>query len=182
MVALAASSAHALAPMNSEVQGRRAFFQGLAGGAVAAASVLGNASPASATTAKTGQASPWTGYYDDPNHEGCLRQVKVVGAPQRANGTPAPFPLVEVRGYDGPEGASMCTEPPANRNEIWTVKGELRGNKATLDFSSKGGPKDLVAMYEDGAIVFPDGNKWTKTPLATPERLPKDMSTLKSAI
>ena len=168
-----------------QVQGRRAFFQGLATTAATvatAAAVVGSPEAASATVAKTGAASPWTGFYDDPNHPGCLRQVKVVGAPLRANGTPAPFPVVEVRGYDGPAGAEMCTEPPATREAIWTVKGDLKNEKAILDFSSKGGPSDLVAYYEDGAIVFPDGNKWTKVALGTPERLPKDMSTLKSKI
>lgn len=175
---LLAASTQALAP---EVhQGRRAFFKGLGGAVVGAAAFVGSSSSASATVAKTGAASPWTGFYDDPNHVGCLRQVKVVGAPLRPNGTPSPFPIVEVRGYDGPEGASMCTEPPEKRDAVWVVKGELKNDKAVLDFSSKGGPSNLMAKYEDGSIVFPDGNKWTKVYEGTPGRLPKDMSTLKS--
>ena len=52
---------------------------------------------ASATTAKTGSASPFTGDYDDPNHPGCLRQVKVVGAPIRGDGSRSPIPVIEVR-------------------------------------------------------------------------------------
>lgn len=169
-----------LAP-NQQVQ-RRAFFEGVAStAAVVTTAFVGSASPAMATTARTGEASPWTGYYDDPNHPGCLRQVKVVGAPMRPNGTPSPFPVVEVRGYDGPEGATMCTEAPESREAIWTVKGDLRNGEALLDFSSKGGPSKLVAKFEDGGIVFPDGNKWTKVPgVGTPDRLPKDMKTLKS--
>ena len=74
----------------------------------------------------------------------------------------------------------MCTEPPEKRDAVWVVKGELKNDKAVLDFSSKGGPSNLLAKYEDGGIVFPDGNKWTKVFEGTPERLPKDMSTLKS--
>lgn len=49
-----------------------------------------------------------------------------------------------------------------------------------IDFSPKGGPDKLLAKYEDGGIVFPDGNKWTKVARGTPNRRPKDMSTLKS--
>lgn len=177
---LLVSSTLALAPSNDVHQGRRAFFRSLGGAVVGTAAFVGSSSASSASVAKTGAASPWTGFYDDPNHQGCLRQVKVVGAPLRPNGTPAPFPIVEVRGYDGPEGASMCSEPPAKRDAVWVVKGELKNDKAVLDFSSKGGPSNLLATYEDGAIVFPDGNKWTKNPLGTPERLPLDMSTLKS--
>ena len=74
----------------------------------------------------------------------------------------------------------MCSEPPEKRDAVWTVKGNLIDNKAVLDFSSKGGPSKLLAKYEDGGIVFPDGNKWTKVIGGTPERLPKDMSTLTS--
>lgn len=186
LVLLLTTTTDALSPASQQrrVQkgGRRALLQGLGGAVVGAAVTLGTAAvgPADAAVAQTGASSPWTGFYDDPNHAGCLRQVKVVGAPRRPDGTPAPFPLVEVRGYDGPQGSDVCTEPPARRDAVWTVKGPLRNEKAVLDFSSKGGPADLVAKYEDGGIVFPDGNKWTKVPGGTPERLPKDMSTLKS--
>jgi hypothetical protein len=177
----ATSSVHGLAPNQQELQGRRAFFQGVVSSAAVATAFIGSTSPAVATTARTGEASPWTGYYDDPNHPGCLRQVKVVGAPMRPNGTPSPFPVVEVRGYDGPEGATMCTDAPETRASVWTVKGDLKNGKAILDFSSKGGPTNLVAKFEDGGIVFPDGNKWTKVPgVGTPDRLPKEMKTLKS--
>jgi hypothetical protein len=175
LVLLLAASSNALAPPAAD---RRQFLSGVAASGVAAA--FGKASPASATLAKTGASSPWTGDYDDPNHPHCLRQVKVVGAPIRPDGTRSAYPVVEVRGYDGSGGGGMCTERPEKRDDIWTVKGQLRNNQATLDFSSKGGPKDLVAKYEDSEIVFPDGNRWKKVPGGTPDRLPKDMSTLKS--
>ena len=38
----------------------------------------------------------------------------------------------------------------------------------------------LLAKFEDGGIVFPDGNKWIKVPQGTNDRRPADMSTLKS--
>ena len=46
----------------------------------------------------------------------------------------------------------------------------------------KGGPARLLGKGEnlDGntAIVFPDGNRWTKVAAGTPERKPKDLKTL----
>ena len=170
-----AFSASALVPNEPSAVARRQFFAGVAGAALAASA----AQPAFAAKVLTGGSSPWTGEYDDPNHPSCLRQVKVVGAPLRGDGTRSPYPIVEVRGYDstGP----ICTEPPSSRSDIWMVKGVLKNNQATLDFSGKGGPKDLLAKYEDGSIVFPDGNKWTKVIGGTPDRFPKDMKTLKSS-
>lgn len=182
-IALLAASGSALAPSNSHTVSskpttqnqRRPFLAGIAGAGLA---FLSQNHPAAAAAAKTGAASPWTGDYDDPNHPGCLRQVKVVGAPLRADGTRSQYPIVEVKGYDN--GPNACMERPPSRDDIWSVTGQLRGNQASLDFSSKGGPEKLLATYQEGGIVFPDGNKWTKVPSGTPERLPKDMSTLKS--
>jgi hypothetical protein len=170
LLALLAISCVALVPPAFD---RRHFVSGVVGSAAAFIA----AGQASATTARTGASSPWTGDYDDPNHPGCLRQVKVVGAPLKGDGSRSPYPVVEVKGYDN--GAKACTERP-NRSDIWSVQGILKNNEVKLDFSSKGGPKDLLAKYSDGAIVFPDGNQWTKVPGGTPDRLPKDMTTLKS--
>jgi len=153
---------------------------GLLGGSAAAALVA--ATPAAnAAIAKTGTASPFTGDYDDPNHPGCLRQVKVVGAPIRGDGTRPANPVIEITGYDGKEGEKMCTERPT-RADLWQIQGKVKSSntEAVIDFSPKGGPGNLLAKYEDGGIVFPDGNKWTKVPLGTKDRRPKDMSTLKS--
>eukprot|EP00527_Entomoneis_sp_CCMP2396_P009882 CAMPEP_0198138846 /NCGR_PEP_ID=MMETSP1443-20131203/2230_1 /TAXON_ID=186043 /ORGANISM="Entomoneis sp., Strain CCMP2396" /LENGTH=186 /DNA_ID=CAMNT_0043800787 /DNA_START=72 /DNA_END=632 /DNA_ORIENTATION=- len=160
--------------------GRRRFLSRIAGGAAASILIsVAGVENANAAIAKTGPSSPWTGDYDDPGHPGCLRQVKVVGAPLRGDGTRSPYPVVEVKGYDGSGSGGLCTERPT-RADIWTVTGSLKNNEAKLDFSSKGGPKDLLAKYEDGGIVFPDGNKWTKVLLGTKNRMPEDMRTLKS--
>jgi len=35
-------------------------------------------------------------------------------------------------------------------------------NQVLIDFSSKGGPKDLLGKWDGDGITFPDGNKWTK--------------------
>jgi len=145
----------------------------------AAAIAIAAPQQAKATAAKTGAASPFTGDYDDPNHPSCLRQVKVVGAPQRADGSRSAYPLIEVIGYDATSGTT-CTDRPT-RADLWKAQGTVKSNtEASIDFSTKGGPANLVARFEDGGIVFPDGNKWTKLVLPSNDRRPKDMSTLKS--
>ena len=59
------------------------------------------------------------------------------------------------------------------------MTGKTRGKEeATIDFSSKGGPKDLVGKWDGSGIVFPDGNKWTKVVNPDKSRRPEDMSTL----
>merc|ERR1719343_338754 len=155
---------------------RRSFLGGVIG---SASLVVGGSDANAMKKLKTGPASPFTGDYDDPNHPECLRQVKVVGAPLKGDGTRSPYPVIEIVGYDG-KGSKVCTDRPT-RDDLWKVEGTVKGsNTAFIDFSPKGGPEKLLAKYEDGGIVFPDGNKWTKVVRGTPMRRPKDMSTLKS--
>mmetsp|Transcript_20189 Transcript_20189/g.40194 ORF Transcript_20189/g.40194 Transcript_20189/m.40194 type:complete len:260 (+) Transcript_20189:42-821(+) len=45
---------------------------------------------------------------------------------------------------------------------VLKIMAKSKGNKLTIDFSSKGGPKNLPASFENGEILFPDGNAWTK--------------------
>lgn len=180
------SSTTALAPSaETSFAGRRQFFGVVGSGAVAAAAAVAvgiNPDPASAAVAKTGPNSPFQGDYDDPNHPGCLRQVKVVGAPMRGDGTRSAYPVLEVTGYDGKDGEKMCTTRPT-RADLWKVQGTVRSNtEAVIDFSAKGGPKNLAAKYENGGIVFPDGNKWTKVSGGTDDRRPVDMSTLTDGV
>jgi hypothetical protein len=108
--------------------------------------------------------------------------VKVIGAPMRGDGTRSKYPVIEVIGWDGDGSAgNMCKGSPT-RDQLWKVTGSVKStNSAVIDFSPKGGPTNLAAVYEDNGIVFPDGNKWTKLPpFAGADRRPKDMSTLKS--
>eukprot|EP00571_Detonula_confervacea_P010733 CAMPEP_0172297824 /NCGR_PEP_ID=MMETSP1058-20130122/709_1 /TAXON_ID=83371 /ORGANISM="Detonula confervacea, Strain CCMP 353" /LENGTH=197 /DNA_ID=CAMNT_0013007019 /DNA_START=54 /DNA_END=647 /DNA_ORIENTATION=+ len=159
---------------------RRNFFGVLGGAAaVAAVAVTGVAPPANAAGAiKTGPANPFTGDYDDPNHPDCLRQVKVVGVPIKADGSRPLYAKVEVTGYDGKEGETTCKDRPT-RADLWKVTGKTRGgDEALLDFTSKGGPADLVGKWDGSGIVFPDGNKWNKLSFAPRNRRPEDMSTL----
>ena len=159
------------------VSGRRNFF-GAVSGAAAAVIAGGPQAANAAGKIKTGQANPFTGDYDDPNHPGCLRQVKVVGAPLKADGSRPLYAVVEVTGYDGKDGEKVCRDRPT-RSDLWKVIGKTKGgDEAFLDFSSKGGPADLVGKWDGSGIVFPDGNKWTKLNYVPRDRRPVDMSTL----
>jgi len=177
---LAAAAATSTNALTSPTDRRAAFGQLLGAGAGV---FLASSMPqeASATVAKTGGANPFTGDYNDPQHPDCLRQVKVVGAPLKGDGTRSPYPVIEITGYDGKGGNKMCNDRPT-RDDLWKVEGTVKSSDtAFVDFSSKGGPSKILAKFEDGGIVFPDGNKWTKVARGTPDRRPKDMSTLKSA-
>ena len=173
-IAMLASSSNALATFD-----RRQVF-GILAGSAAAATVA--APPAEAAgSIKTGPASVFTGDYNDPNHPECLRQVKVFGAPLRADGTRSSYPIIEITGYDGKGEGATCTERPT-RADLWKIQGKVKSNtEALIDFSPKGGPANLGAKFEADGIVFPDGNKWTKVPTGTNNRRPVDMSTLKSS-
>jgi hypothetical protein len=180
--AVLAASSYALSPNSNTESGvsRRGAFGLLSAGGAAAALVVANPRLASAATAKTGASSPFQGDYDDPNHPECLRQVKVVGAPLRADGSRSAYPVIEVTGYDGKGDSPVCSDRPT-RADLWKVTGTVKSkNTAVIDFSPKGGPSNLMATYEDGGIVFPDGNKWTKLRVPSNNRRPADMSTLKS--
>jgi len=179
LLLLAAASTNALAPESASFVGRRNFFGLLGSGVAGAAALAANPSEAKAAL-KTGASAYFTGDYDDPNHPGCLRQVKVVGAPLRADGSRSAYPVVEVVGYDGKEGEKSCSARPT-RADLWKIQGKLKSDKeATIDFSPKGGPTNLLATWDGDGIVFPDGNKWTKVIQGTNSRRPEDMSTLKS--
>jgi len=142
-----------------------------------AAAVLGLPQAASAVSARTGQSSLFTGEYDDPGHPGCLRSVKVVGAKVGPDGRKERTPAAYVRGVDNAEGTKSCSGTPELAS-VWKLDGKVSedGQSIFIDFSPKGGPKNLVGKYDDlggdAGIVFPDGNKWTKVAGGTPSRRP----------
>jgi hypothetical protein len=176
---LLVAAASALAPPQPS---RRQLLQNLVGAGLAGVvATVALPQEASAVKSKTGLGSVFTGDYDDPNHPGCLRQVKVVGAPLRGDGTRSAYPVVEVKGWDGKEGDKMCADRP-DRSQLWSINGKLKSKEeASFDFSPKGGPANLTGKWDGESIVFPDGNKWTKVLTGTPDRRPADMSTLKSS-
>ena len=86
--------------------------------------------------------SVFTGRYTDPFHPGCLRSISVDGD------------LVTITGSDSPDGRSP-----------WVITARERdGGQMLVDFSPKGGPKDLLGKYSmiGNRIEWPDGNAWTK--------------------
>ncbi|CAJ1355156.1 unnamed protein product [Effrenium voratum] len=91
----------------------------------------------------------FAGKYEDPS-SGCLREIAPSGAG------------VIVRGADGED----C-------GKTWEAKGRrgrgspdtLRGDQLQIDFSSKGGPPDVVVTWEPGEISglrFPEGQFWKR--------------------
>ena len=121
-----------------------AVVSGLSAAAVAVALVSG-AGPAAAAAG----GSPLGGKYSDPNHPGCARAVNTVaGTVTGADGT-------------GPGGACEAGKPVKE----WSLSAVVAkdGQSLTVDFSPKGGPKDLTGKWngKDG-ISWPDGNTWTK--------------------
>ncbi len=82
------------------------------------------------------------GNYNDPNHPGCLRKVIVKDG------------LVSIIGSDNLDGSKQ-----------FTIKAkEDAPGVMFVDFSPKGGPSDLLGVYDEksGGIKWPDGNMWTK--------------------
>lgn len=86
--------------------------------------------------------SVFVGSYNDPNHPGCLRKITVKGKE------------VTILGSDSIDGSNQ-----------WLLKAN-EGYPGTIfvDFSPKGGPSDLLGVYNDKAdgIKWPDGNMWAK--------------------
>ena len=118
---------------------RRAFLSQLAAAGTAAS--IPSLS-AHAISARTGLSSPFTGEYDDPNHPGCLRSVKVVGAKLDAAGRKGP-PLAYVKGVDGlPASSKACPKgTKAALGDVWSADGKVSVadgvDTITIDFGPK---------------------------------------------
>ena len=114
------------------------IFNRVTNAAVATTVVLSG--PSSALATNIGTLPPINGIYSDPNHLDGYRIVRVL---DKSNA------LVTLQ--DEPNGP------------IFSVSGKIVGTTVTLDFSAKGGPKDIVAtLVGDDKLKFPDGNTWTK--------------------
>jgi len=89
-------------------------------------------------------AGGFQGFYTDPGHPKGYRVVRLTGKGKA---------VVELQ--DDPKGEVLNIAA-----KVVEKKGE--DTKILIDFSVKGGPKDVTAVYKDGNLVFPDGNKWPK--------------------
>lgn len=101
----------------------------------------------------------FSGDYADPNHPNCRRQIRVsddANENKNKNG-------VVVSGTDGNPGC-----PPDGSGEQWSLMGFTTESEIVVDFSPKGGPKNLEGTKIPGGILWKDGNVWTNK--ATPNR------------
>lgn len=90
-------------------------------------------------------AAEFAGSYSDPGHPNCKRNIVVNGD------------SINLSGTDGNPGC------PANGDgREWGLSGKVSGDDIFVDFSPKGGPKDLKGVWDGSGIRWPDGNKWTK--------------------
>lgn len=87
-----------------------------------------------------------SGSYSDPFHPNCQRVISVNG-----------LSTATLKGTDGNPGCK-----PGGAGKEWALDGKVDGNTILVDFSPKGGPKDLKGVWEGNGIRWPDGNKWTK--------------------
>merc|ERR1719201_2162520 len=148
---------------------RRDAIAGAFGAASAAAVALSAPGAAHAVSARTGLSSVFTGEYDDPNHPGCLRSIKVIGGKVGTDGRVSKTTAV-VKGVDGTGPKGACSEKPELK-DVWSLDGRVSKNDEGddmlfVDFRPKGGPANLLGRWDTlgGApgVAFPDGNKWTK--------------------
>ena len=89
-----------------------------------------------------------SGVWKDPNHyvsDDSLAGLRFI----------AEFPAGTLTMIGTEDGASW-----------WWLSGKSSGNEITFDFSPKGGPADLAAVF-DGHITWSDGNVWTTGVLPT---------------
>jgi aflatoxin B1 aldehyde reductase len=86
------------------------------------------------------------GFYSDANHPDGFRKLTVNGDS-----------TITIEGNDN-GGAASGVE--------WTLTGSVgeEANTILIDFSPKGGPKDLIGKFDGSGIVFPDGNRWPQMP------------------
>ena len=95
-----------------------------------------------ALTATPGQGEAagirFAGTYSDPAYPGLPRKVQLAGT------------NVIITGVDE-KGAKE-----------WKVKGKPVGRALVLDYSSKGGPKQVIARWTGLGLAFEDGSTWTK--------------------
>lgn len=105
--------------------------------------VLTNSVPAAFAKSEV---SIFDGNYNDPNHPGCLRKIS------------SKAKEITIVGSDD-----------INGNKQWVLKAqEQMPGTIFVDFSPKGGPPNLLGVFDEAknGIVWPDKNVWTKIAIA----------------
>jgi len=101
--------------------------------------------------------SRMVGTYTDPMHPGCTRRVAQIAGTKFAS----------IRGADE-DGIPWV----AGANVACADYNGVGKEQLIVDFTAKGGPKDVVAVadYSETSckLTFPDGNVWTMVPCSSP--------------
>ena len=82
--------------------------------------------------------SVFEGEYTDPNHPDGMRKITVEGND------------VTLTGTDSAGGKQ------------WVLKAKESEGTIFVDFSPKGGPSNLLGVFDKDGITWPDGNHWTQ--------------------
>lgn len=113
---------------------KKAASAATVGAAIASAPVVANA-------------QDYSGNFEDPNHPNCVRRVENIG---------------KIATIEGTDGNPSC-KPNGQGTDDFQLLAAVENGEMIVDFSPKGGPKDVTAKWEGGdkpGIRFPDGNKW----------------------
>jgi len=65
----------------------------------------------------------------------------------------------EAAKISGTDGTPGC--PADGSGKEWNLVGKVQGDNILVDFTPKGGPKDLKGVFDGTGIEWPDGNKWS---------------------
>ena len=84
------------------------------------------------------------GTYTDPNHPGGYRKISFTDDAGD----------LDIEVIDKPNGKLIMTKGYA-----LFIDGKIN---IKMDLSPKGGPDDLLGIYDNDNIYFTDGNSWTK--------------------
>jgi hypothetical protein len=89
------------------------------------------------------------GSYTDPQHPNCRNEITI-------------NKRTKVATLTGTTGNPGC--PPNGSGEKWklTGKADVKGETILVDFTPRGGPKDVTLAWEGNGIRWPNGNYWTK--------------------
>eukprot|EP00525_Craspedostauros_australis_P011693 CAMPEP_0198118180 /NCGR_PEP_ID=MMETSP1442-20131203/20675_1 /TAXON_ID= /ORGANISM="Craspedostauros australis, Strain CCMP3328" /LENGTH=148 /DNA_ID=CAMNT_0043776397 /DNA_START=67 /DNA_END=513 /DNA_ORIENTATION=- len=110
------------------------------------AAAVATISAAIAGAPMVADAHDFTGSYADVKHPNCKREVVVEGN------------VATLKGTDGTPGC-----PADGSGRAWNLPGKIDGDSIFVDFSPKGGPKDLKGLWEpspEPGIRWPDNNLW----------------------